>query len=51
MTDEKQEEIGRTQTLTVKSASLSDRGMYSCAATNEIGTGHSLQAELKVKCE
>ncbi|XP_059195063.1 B-cell receptor CD22 [Centropristis striata] len=35
--------------FTLKSVSPSDSGKYSCTATNEIGTGNSQQAEVKVK--
>lgn len=35
----------------VDSASVSDSGKYRCTATNEIGTGKSVQVEVKVKRE
>ncbi|XP_069393184.1 B-cell receptor CD22 isoform X2 [Paralichthys olivaceus] len=38
-----------TQTFTVNSANLSDSGLYSCEATNDMGTGKSQPAEVKVK--
>ncbi|XP_044064256.1 B-cell receptor CD22 [Siniperca chuatsi] len=47
-TDEKSEIIS-TQTITVKSVSPSDSGLYSCEASNGIGTGKSQKAEVKVK--
>lgn len=51
MIDEKSEIIGKGQKITLNSVSPSDSGFYSCSATNEIGTGTSQQAEVKVKCE
>lgn len=51
MIDGKSEAIGKGQTITLNSVSPSDSGLYSCAATNEIGTGRSQQAAVKVKCE
>ncbi|XP_060936642.1 B-cell receptor CD22-like [Limanda limanda] len=39
----------QTQTFTVNSASPSDSGLYSCEATNDIGSGKSQPAEVKVK--
>uniref|UniRef100_A0A3B4Z0G7 B-cell receptor CD22 n=1 Tax=Seriola lalandi dorsalis TaxID=1841481 RepID=A0A3B4Z0G7_SERLL len=51
ITDGKHEPHKTTQTLTIKSASPSDSGWYSCEATNEIGTGKSQPVEVKVKCE
>ncbi|XP_030605296.1 B-cell receptor CD22-like [Archocentrus centrarchus] len=41
--------IGTQMNFTVKSASVSDSGWYSCTATNKIGTGNSEQVEVKVK--
>lgn len=41
----------QTQTITIQSVSPSDSGLYSCAASNEIGTGESQPAEVLVKCE
>lgn len=43
--------IRKTRSFDLKSVSPSDRGWYSCAASNEIGTGKSQQAEVKVRCE
>ncbi|XP_060905393.1 B-cell receptor CD22 [Labrus mixtus] len=45
----KSEIIRGNRTFTVKSVSPSDGGLYSCAATNEMGTVKSQQAEIKVK--
>ncbi|XP_047196716.1 B-cell receptor CD22-like [Hippoglossus stenolepis] len=39
----------RTQTFRVNSASPSDSGLYSCEATNDIGSGKSQPAEVKVR--
>ncbi|XP_060936987.1 sialoadhesin-like [Limanda limanda] len=39
----------QTQTFTVNSASPSDSGLYSCEATNDIGSGKSQPAEVKVR--
>ncbi|XP_041648396.1 hemicentin-1 [Cheilinus undulatus] len=47
--DGKSETVGKTQTFTVRSVSPSDRGSYSCAASNEMGTGKSQEAEIKVR--
>ncbi|XP_065813928.1 B-cell receptor CD22 isoform X3 [Labrus bergylta] len=44
----KSEIIGGNRIFTVKSVSTSDEGLYSCAATNEMGTGKSQQKEIKV---
>ncbi|XP_017279220.1 B-cell receptor CD22 [Kryptolebias marmoratus] len=41
--------IGRTSVYTVKSASPSDGGLYSCEAKNTIGTGRSQPVEVKIK--
>ncbi|XP_049439893.1 B-cell receptor CD22 [Epinephelus fuscoguttatus] len=41
--------IRKTRSFDLKSVSPSDRGWYSCAASNEIGTGKSQQAEVKVR--
>ena len=40
-----------TQNITIQSVSPSDSGLYSCAASNEIGNGESQPAEVHVKCE
>ncbi|XP_053289680.1 B-cell receptor CD22-like [Pleuronectes platessa] len=52
-TDGREEIIQQTQTQTfrVNSASPSDSGLYSCEATNDIGSGKSQPAEVKVRCE
>lgn len=44
-------EIIKNWNGTIKSVSPSDSGLYSCEASNIIGTGKSQQAEVKVKCE
>ncbi|XP_062255000.1 B-cell receptor CD22-like [Platichthys flesus] len=51
MTDGREEIIRQTQTQTfrVNSASPSDSGLYSCEATNDIGSGKSQPAEVKVR--
>lgn len=49
--DGKSEIIWNGQTFTLNSVSPSDSGLYSCAATNQIGTGSSQQTAVKVKCE
>ncbi|XP_026172633.1 B-cell receptor CD22 [Mastacembelus armatus] len=49
MTDRKDEVIHTSQIYTLKSASPSDRGLYSCEATNDAGKRKSQQAEVKVK--
>ncbi|XP_073340764.1 B-cell receptor CD22-like [Pagrus major] len=50
MTDGKKEIMNRqTETITIKPVIPSDSGLYSCAASNEIGTGESQPAEVKVK--
>ncbi|XP_053289611.1 B-cell receptor CD22 isoform X2 [Pleuronectes platessa] len=50
-TDGREEIIQQTQTQTfrVNSASPSDSGLYSCEATNDIGSGKSQPAEVKVR--
>ncbi|XP_034468053.1 hemicentin-1-like [Hippoglossus hippoglossus] len=50
-TDEREEIVQQTQTqtFTVNSASPSDSGLYSCEATNDIGSGKSQPAEVKVR--
>ncbi|XP_053289585.1 sialoadhesin isoform X2 [Pleuronectes platessa] len=50
-TDGREEIIPQTQTQTfrVNSASPSDSGLYSCEATNDIGSGKSQPAEVKVR--
>ncbi|XP_041797521.1 B-cell receptor CD22 isoform X2 [Chelmon rostratus] len=47
-TDLRGESFPKTQTLQMKSVSPSDRGLYSCAATNEMGTGRSQPANVEV---
>ncbi|XP_028280613.1 B-cell receptor CD22 [Parambassis ranga] len=50
MDNEKNERVWRAQgSLIVKSASPSDSGLYSCRATNDIGSKQSQQVEVKVK--
>lgn len=39
------------ETFSVKSASPSDSGLYSCTATNEVGSSNSQEVEIKVQCE
>ncbi|XP_022619960.1 B-cell receptor CD22-like [Seriola dumerili] len=48
-TDGNHETHQTTQTLTIKSASPSDSGLYSCEATNEIGTGKSQPVQVQIK--
>ncbi|XP_047196825.1 B-cell receptor CD22-like [Hippoglossus stenolepis] len=50
-TDGREEIVQQTQTQTfmVNSASPSDSGLYSCEATNDIGSGKSQRAEVKVR--
>ncbi|XP_053289596.1 B-cell receptor CD22 isoform X2 [Pleuronectes platessa] len=50
-TDGREEIIQQTQTQSfrVNSASPSDSGLYSCEATNDIGSGKSQPAEVKVR--
>ncbi|XP_060936973.1 B-cell receptor CD22-like [Limanda limanda] len=50
-TDGREEIVQQTQTQTfrVNSASPSDSGLYSCEATNDIGSGKSQPAEVKVR--
>lgn len=50
-TDGKSEIIQKTQTIKMNSVSPSDSGLYKCSVSNEIGTGNSQQAEVKVKRE
>ncbi|XP_074540297.1 B-cell receptor CD22 [Halichoeres trimaculatus] len=47
--DGKTESVGDTQNVTVKSASPSDSGLYSCTARNEMGSGKSQQVEIQVR--
>nr|XP_033496826.1 B-cell receptor CD22 [Epinephelus lanceolatus] len=51
MVDGKSKVIRKTlaRSFDLKSVSPSDSGWYSCAASNEIGTGNSQQSEVKVK--
>uniref|UniRef100_A0A8D2ZU53 B-cell receptor CD22 n=1 Tax=Scophthalmus maximus TaxID=52904 RepID=A0A8D2ZU53_SCOMX len=49
MTDGKDETIQQSMTFTVNSVGPSDSGLYSCAASNGIGTGKSKGAEVEVK--
>lgn len=51
MSDGATEILGKTQTFSLKSVSPSDSGLYSCEASNDVGTGNSPQTELRVKCE
>lgn len=51
MIDGKSEIIWNGQTMTLNSVSPSDSGLYSCTATNKIGTGSSQQVAVKVKCK
>lgn len=51
MSDGETEILGKTQTFSLKSVSPSDSGLYSCEASNDVGTGNSPQTELRVKCE
>lgn len=53
MTDGKKEIMKhyQTETITIQSVNPSDSGLYSCAASNEIGTGESMSAPVHVKCE
>ncbi|KAM9353531.1 B-cell receptor CD22 [Symphorus nematophorus] len=48
-TDGKTETLGSMETIELKSVSHLDSGLYSCAASNEIGTRSSEQAEVIVK--
>ncbi|CAJ1062796.1 B-cell receptor CD22 [Xyrichtys novacula] len=47
--DGKAESIGTSPDFIIKSVSPSDSGLYSCEAKNEMGTGKSQEAEIKVK--
>ncbi|XP_068426551.1 B-cell receptor CD22 [Clinocottus analis] len=48
MTDGKNEILQKTETFILKSVRPSDRGQYSCEASNDIGTGNSQQTEVNV---
>ena len=50
-TDGREEIIQQTRTFRVNSVSPSDSGLYSCEATNDIGSVKSQRAEVKVRCE
>lgn len=50
-TTEKAQTVGGHQILTITSLTPSDSGLYSCEASNDIGTGKSQEVEVKVKCE
>ncbi|XP_078108453.1 B-cell receptor CD22 [Sander vitreus] len=49
MIDGKSKIVRNGLTFILKSVSPSDSGLYSCAASNVIGTGNSQKAEVKVK--
>ncbi|KAM9852065.1 B-cell receptor CD22-like [Aulostomus maculatus] len=49
MIDGKDEVLERSPDFTLESVKVSDSGPYSCVASNEIGTGKSERAEVKVK--
>ncbi|XP_034730813.1 B-cell receptor CD22 [Etheostoma cragini] len=49
MNDGKSEILRKGQTFILTSVRPSDSGLYSCAASNDIGTGNSQKAEVKVK--
>ncbi|KAA8591824.1 hypothetical protein FQN60_017198, partial [Etheostoma spectabile] len=49
MIDGKSKILQNGQTFIRTSVSPSDSGLYSCAASNDIGTGNSQKAEVKVK--
>ncbi|XP_034554404.1 B-cell receptor CD22 [Notolabrus celidotus] len=49
MKDGKTESIKNTQDVSVKSVKPSDSGLYSCTASNEMGTGKSQPADIKVR--
>nr|XP_040025268.1 B-cell receptor CD22-like [Gasterosteus aculeatus aculeatus] len=49
MSDGETEILGKTQTFSLKSVGPSDSGLYSCEASNDVGTGNSPQTELRVK--
>ncbi|XP_061738824.1 B-cell receptor CD22-like [Nerophis ophidion] len=47
--DGKVEALAKTETVTIKSVTPSDSGLYYCSATNDIGTGSSPQVQVRVK--
>lgn len=51
ITDGESKSIQRSHRLVLYSLRPSDSGLYRCSATNDLGTGNSSTAEVKVKCE
>lgn len=51
MTDGKSAIVNRSPSFTLNPVTPSDRGLYSCEASNEIGSRKSQPVEVKVKCE
>ncbi|KAL6109578.1 siglec1 [Pungitius sinensis] len=47
--DGETEVLGKAKTFSLTSVVPSDSGLYSCEASNDVGTGNSAQTELKVK--